>query len=100
MARNGYDWPSHRLSNCEKFKILSAEDRAKKIESLDGSALCTSSQHKRDDCNKLQKSCGMGDGSNLCARLHHRMLHGTKVTYVNCARGRVAVYQGAKEVPV
>ena len=42
----------------------------------------------------------MGDGSNLCARLHHRMLHGTKVTYVNCARGRVAVYQGAKEVPV
>ena len=42
----------------------------------------------------------MGDGSNLCARLHHRMLHGTKVTYVNCARARVAVYQGAKEVPV
>ena len=26
------------------------------------------------------------------------MLHGTNVTYVNCAMGQVAVYQGAEKI--
>jgi hypothetical protein len=34
--KTGYDWPSHRLSMCDKFTELSTEEKAKKIESVGG----------------------------------------------------------------
>ena len=71
---------------CEKFTELSTEEKAKKIESVGGCALCTSFQHKRDQCNQEQRSCGLSNGSSPCTKLHHKMLHGTRTTYVNFAR--------------
>jgi hypothetical protein len=43
--KTGYYWPSHRLSMCDKFTELSTEEKAKKIESVGGCALCISFQH-------------------------------------------------------
>ena len=38
----GIDWPSDRLSSCEKLWELSVEERVVRLESLSGCALCTS----------------------------------------------------------
>ena len=47
-AVTGVVWPSDRLSSCDQFKALSVEERAVRLESISGCALCTSTQHRRD----------------------------------------------------
>jgi hypothetical protein len=77
---------------CKKFTELSTEEKAKKIESVGGCALCTSFLQRRDKCNQEQRSCGLGNGNSPCTKLHQRMQHRTRVTYV---RNQMAVYQEA-----
>ena len=60
-SKTGYDWPSHRLSMCEKFTELPTEEKAKKIESVGGCALFTSFQYRRDITE-----CYMGQECQLC----------------------------------
>ena len=61
----------HRLEKCADFKILSIEDRAKKIRALGCCLKCLTKGHISKNCPNATK-CTVGQ----CKYNHHTLLHG------------------------
>ena len=82
-SKDGVDNTSYstRLYSCNAFLDMSLNEKAEFIESRGGCAWCLdwTGYHKAIDCkNRGSRTC-------LCGRIHHSLLHGTKVAY--CTMG-------------
>ena len=85
-TKAGVDLASCRMYDCPKFKNLTAADKATQVEMAKGCAVCTSWKHAREDCNMPPRACGIEEDGVKCTLQHSRMLHGTRICYVNVAQ--------------
>ena len=84
-------WPSSRLQYCCVFRDLNPTQRAIVIEEQGGCVTCLSWAHTQQGCTlKEPKSPGSGaarlrcqesEGTEVCGRAHHEMLHGSNSAY-------------------
>ena len=87
FAWGSLSWPSSRLQDCGEFRALSSTQRATVIEEQGGCVTCLSWAHTQQRCSlKEPKSPGSGaaslrcqesEGTGICGRAHHGMLHGS-----------------------
>ena len=97
-SKSGFDLVSCRQFDCPKFKDMAPADRATQIEMAKGCAACTSWKHARDTCNMTPRPCGVEENGVKCTLLHSRMLHGTRVKYVNVLQ-HLYTPPGLKKLP-
>ena len=86
-------WPSSRLQDCDAFLALSPPQRAKVIEEQGACVTCLSWTHPKPRCSlKEPKNPGPGavslrcqerEGTGVCGRAHHRILHGSNAAYAS-----------------
>ena len=81
------------LRNCEAFINLSTQLKASLVEEACACAHCLSWNHERPDCKKDKRECGV----RQCALLHHQLLHGSTVKYVNQLRQMPRQLTGSSE---
>ena len=87
--KDGQIWPSDRFSTCDKFRQLSAKDRAGILEKNGSCSRCLSWLHKKDsaDCRAPKNSCGSDNGGGIkCANDHSRFVCGSGNVYCAAAR--------------
>ena len=82
-------WPSDTYSTCEKFRGLSAKDRASVLEKNSSCSRCLSWLHKRDsaDCRAPKNNCGADKpGGSKCANDHSKFVCGSGSVYCATAK--------------
>ena len=87
--KDGQIWPSDRYSTCEKFRGLSAKDRASVLEKNSSCSRCLSWLHKRDsaDCRAPKNNCGADKpGGSKCANDHSKFVCGSGSVYCATAK--------------
>ena len=89
----GKVYPSYRLSNCDAFKTKPVQDRANCMAELKCCALCLDwrGTHLSKGCKakkdgKRLEHCKEKDGNTVCGKPHHKLVHGTNVSFCNSAR--------------
>ena len=97
FAWGSLSWPSSQLQDCGEFRALSSPQRATVIEEQGGCVTCLSWAHTQQRCSlKEPKSPGSGaaslrcqesEGTGVCGRAHHGMLHGSNSAYAAADAG-------------
>ena len=84
-------WPSNRMQECKAFQALNPQQRARVIQDQGGCVICLSWAHPKFKCQLVWRhteggpsiGCEEKEGSRVCGRQHHRLLHGSKSAYAS-----------------
>ena len=81
---NGYDYVGNKLWDCKEFLRMNIMERSAAVVDNKCCAQCLFWSHQQDQCDqKTRFPCDVKEGGQECGRLHHRLLHGTKVVSLN-----------------
>ena len=81
LRRDGSNWPSDRLVQCQRFSDMNIQQRAAAVERVKGCARCTAWGHQRKDCVMTSNSCGADVGATKCNGDHAKLVHGSGNVY-------------------
>ena len=82
------EWPPDRLFKCEQFKDLNVRDIAATLERLNCCPMCTSWNHKKDNC-KSPARCGIFVSGHKFNGDHSSLVYGSENAYYGSLRGFV-----------